>query len=293
MAKQLISTTHKSELNFTPDQSLIKVKTIPGLKNIDLKADRNSVFTEVREYIYGLPNPRLQLSELNRIQKHVSFAELLVVDDSCDLTTSSAVKRLNYSNANVIHRNHKGGRGSAVIDGIKVLAAKECDYIIEMDADFSHPPSEIPNLINKIIKGNYDLVIASRYLPESNIINWPITRCIFSRYANLVAKSMLRVPVSDYTNGYRIYSSNATNVIVNNCGNLGKGFISLSETLVQIHYSGLYVGEIPTIFENRLRGESSLTIAEILNAFIGLLRIFYLTIKLKKGTNNEGMEALS
>ena len=152
------------------------------------------------------------------------------------------------------------------------------DFYLEMDADFSHKPSEIPSLVTYAENESLDLLIASRYLPESKILNWSFSRRLFSRLANVVARFLLEVPVKDYTNGFRLYSKPAANIVVDNCGRLGSGFIILSEILVNIHYRGYRVGEIQTEFLNRVRGESSLSLAEIWGALVGLIKIH----KLKK-----------
>ena len=149
-----------------------------------------------------------------------------------------------------------------------------------MDADFSHKPSELNRNINFFLNNNCDLLIASRYLPNSKINNWSIQRRIFSKLANLLAKFFLRIKVSDYTNGFRIYSRAAVKTIINDCGNIGDGFIVLSEILLKIHQSKLKIMEINSIFTNRVRGESSVNFSLILQSFFGLMKLFL--IKLTK-----------
>jgi dolichol-phosphate mannosyltransferase len=143
-----------------------------------------------------------------------------------------------------------------------------------MDADFSHPPQQIPELVRFAEERDADLVIASRYLPESRISNWPLSRRIFSRLSNFLARRVLSVPVRDYTNGFRCYSRRATELIVATCGSRGSGFIALSEILVSIYYRGMRVVETPTHFVNRVRGQSSLNRREIANALHGLFKIY-------------------
>ena len=117
-------------------------------------------------------------------------------------------------------------------------------------------------------------MIASRYLKKSKIINWPINRKIFSKISNLLAKFLLRIPVSDYTNGFRIYSKKATEIIVKKCGKIGDGFIILSEILMELHLHKLKIGETSTTFVNRKRGESSVNVNLIYKSFIGLIKIY-------------------
>ena len=88
--------------------------------------------------------------------------------------------------------------------------------------------------------------------------------------------------MSDYTNGFRLYSKKAAAELVNTCGKLGNGFISLSEILVNLYYRQYSIGEVPTVFVNRIRGESSLSFKEIWNAVVGLKRIYQLKRQLSK-----------
>jgi dolichol-phosphate mannosyltransferase len=214
------------------------------------------------------------------ILKYSRQADILVVDDSPDEQSVKAIVQLNHPQIKLIHRREKGGRGSAVILGISELIKSGYEYILEMDADFSHPPSQIPSLLEFAQERQLDLTIASRYLLESRIENWPLSRRLFSKAANIVAKVLLRVPVTDYTNGFRLYSLHASREISSTCGQLGSGFIALSEILVNLHYRGYKVGEVPTVFTNRVRGESSLSRKEIWSALVGLKKIYFLKRKL-------------
>lgn len=209
-------------------------------------------------------------------------ANIIIVDDSPDELTMQKVKTYAHPQVQITHRSTKNGRGSAVIEGIKQMIHGDHDFFLEIDADFSHPPSQIPDLIAYLKENNLDLLIASRYLKDSQILNWPLSRRIFSRCANRLTKYFLKVPVSDYTNGFRLYSKTATNELLNSCGKLGSGFIALSEILVNLHYRDYKIGEVPTIFKNRIRGQSSLSIKEIWNAIVGLNKIYKLKRTLEK-----------
>jgi dolichol-phosphate mannosyltransferase len=219
---------------------------------------------------------------VHEIFMHVPHALITIVDDSPDDKTKSVVLGLQNPKVHFIKRTKKGGRGSAVLEGIKDLLSKGCDPIVEMDADFSHPPAQMPQLLQYFDSSQLDMLIASRYLPASKITNWPLSRRIFSKFSNKLAKTVLRIPVSDYTNGYRFYSSAAANHIVETCGKCGKGFIALSEILVNVFCAGMKIGEFPTHFVNRVRGESSLNHREITNAITGLVNIYFLKNNLEK-----------
>ena len=227
------------------------------------------------------------LSLVNEVRAQVPDATIVVVDDSPDLRTVEVLSPLEGAKFHLIHRTAKGGRGSAVVEGLQYLVSVGIDYALEMDADFSHPPSQIPALFAKASHESLDLLIASRYMSGSAIRNWPFTRRAFSFSANHLARFVLRVPVSDYTNGFRVYSARGADLIARECGKLGTGFIALSEILVSIYYRGWKVGETPTIFVNRVRGESSLNSSEIRNALNGLIRIHGLKNELKRKSNGQ------
>tara|TARA_Y100000590_G_scaffold329973_1_gene374781 strand:- start:1515 stop:2243 length:729 start_codon:yes stop_codon:yes gene_type:complete len=202
----------------------------------------------------------------------VKNPKIIIVDDSPDNSTEKIVKNLN--NVIYIYRGKKLGRGSAVLHGMRnVMADNEIDKIIEMDADLSHDPEEIKENIKKFENENLDLLISSRYLEKSKIINWSLKRKVFSFLSNKLAKFTLKVPITDYTNGFRIYSRRSIEQIITNCGKIGDGFIILSEILVELHFNEFKIGETHSIFRNRVRGTSSVTLSEILNAFFGLFKI--------------------
>ena len=218
---------------------------------------------------------------LEKIFKLTDSIKVVIVDDSPDQDMKEIISK--YNNIYYIHRNKKSGRGSAVLEGINyALKNFNSKYLIEMDADLSHDPSEIINNVNLFLSENIDLLISSRYLKESQILNWPIQRKILSFCANNLAKYILKVPVNDYTNGFRIYSNKAAKHVTTHCGKVGDGFIILSEILVQLYYNEFKIRETKSTFVNRERGESSVTFREIYNSLIGLFRIYQLKNKLKR-----------
>ena len=167
----------------------------------------------------------------------------------------------------------------------QLIDKMDIDRIIEMDADLSHDPNELNVNLLVFKKENLDLLISSRYLKNSKIINWSIQRRIFSLLANKLARFFLNIPISDYTNGYRIYSKNAINHIVVNCGKVGDGFIILSEILVELYFNNFKVQETSSIFRNRIRGDSSVNLKLILDSFFGLLKIYKIKKKITNKTN--------
>jgi len=217
---------------------------------------------------------------VSQIRDVVPDVIVVVVDDSPNLATVRALDPFRGPSVLVIHRETKAGRGTAVLLGMCELLAADCDTIVEMDADFSHAPAQIPELVAAL--AGADMVVASRYVSGGRIVNWPLSRRIFSRMANAVAHALLRVPIHDYTGGFRAYSRRAAELIGATCGKFGRGFIPLSEIAVNVHYGGLRVIEIPTTFVNRTRGESSFSVAEVADAARGLMQIYALKRRLAR-----------
>lgn len=202
--------------------------------------------------------------------------DILVVDDNSPDGTGKIVDEIaeKEPRVKIIHREGKGGRGGATIDGFRygLSQGEKYTYIMEMDADFSHSPVDLPKLLEKAKE--YDVVIGSRYLPGSKIVNWGPMRTIFSHLANFYAKAILRIPISDYTNGYRLYRREVL-ALLDFDKIEKKGYIVLSELAYQIHLLGFRIGEVPTVFVNRQRGASNLTFGEIYSAFVTVLKLWW------------------
>ncbi len=197
---------------------------------------------------------------------------IVIVDDSPDKRIEEIVSK--FDNINYIYRGKKLGRGSAVIEGMKNIIKKKPDAIIEMDADLSHDPKEINENLEIFKRDKLDLLISSRYLKKSKIINWSVRRKIFSFLSNNLCKLLLKIPINDYTNGFRIYSKKSSEHVILNCGKIGDGFVILSEILVELYYNNFKIQETHTVFRNRIRGESSVNSKEIINALFGLIKIY-------------------
>ncbi|MDC0952081.1 glycosyltransferase [Candidatus Pelagibacter ubique] len=217
---------------------------------------------------------------INQIKKIFVNHQIIVIDDSS--TNEIKQKIVKYKNVKYFKRKKKSGRGSAVIYGMrKMLKEKNISHIVEMDTDLSSHPKELIRNLKFFNKEKLDLLIMSRYLQGSKIINWPLRRRIFSFLSNKLAYFLLRVKVSDYTMGYRIYSKKAVEYVVKNCGKVGDGFIVLSEILAELNRANFKINDIRTTFTNREKGSSSVNIKLIYQSFIGIFKI-YKNIKSKK-----------
>jgi len=215
------------------------------------------------------------------ILKHVPNATIFIVDDSKNQEIGKIIKRKKL-NAKYFHRTNKSGRGSAVIYGFrKALDENKYKTFIEMDADFSHNPKEIPNNLNLFFKKKLDLLIASRYLKGSKIINWSLSRRILSKLSNILARNLLNISLNDFTNGFRIYTLRAVQKIISSCGNIGSGFIILSEIIIVIKNNKYNIREVKTVFINRERGKSSVNLKLIIESLIGIIKLAIIKKKLK------------
>ena len=198
-------------------------------------------------------------------------ADILIVDDSSD-GTADVVRKKQVGEPRLFlnKRAVKSGRGSAVLEGFCFALARDYQRIVEMDADLSHDPKELPSLM--AVSGPNTLVIGSRYLKDSKIRNWPLARTVFSRLANVYAEAVLGIGIHDYTNGYRVYGREALEKLEPEKIE-SSGHIVLSEIAYQLFCKGVTFREVPTVFVNRLRGSSTFSISLIVEAFLSVLRI--------------------
>ena len=179
-----------------------------------------------------------------------------------------------------LHNNGKSGRGAAVRRGMELSVERfpKMKYFIECDADGSHQVTDIIKLKSSEIV--CDLLVGSRYLRESRIIGWPISRRVFSKILNSAIPFVLNVPIKDITNGLRRYTPQALRQILLQ-EPINKGFTYLSEQAFLVHSSQLKLAEIPIIFVERVAGRSTVTWKEILASLRGILYLLLLKKKLR------------
>ena len=142
---------------------------------------------------------------LGRVRAAVPDAHVLVVDDNSPDGTGKLADEAAAADecVQVLHRTEKNGLGQAYVAGFRWALAAGYDVVVEMDADGSHAPEELPRLLTAL--RDADLVIGSRWVPGGQVRNWPVSRQIISRGGNTYARMLLRFPVRDATAGYRAY----------------------------------------------------------------------------------------
>ncbi len=184
--------------------------------------------------------------------------EVLVVDDNSPDGTGAIVDRMVAGNPrlHVLHRQGKLGLGSAYREGFKAALEMGADYIVEMDADFSHDPAMLPVFFEKI--KSYDLVIGSRYLNGVSVVNWPLRRLMLSYFASVYTRAVTGLRISDCTGGFKCFRREALEAVdLNSVKSDGYSF------QIEMNYrcceKGFRVGEIPIIFIDRHAGTSKMS----------------------------------
>lgn len=209
---------------------------------------------------------------------NIEELRILVVDDNSPDGTCDVLAELqNCLPIEFIKRPFKMGLGSAYIQGFKYALSKGADIIIEMDADFSHNPNKIPELIENI-KNGYDLCIGSRLVGDGSVIGWNIKRKVFSRGAQIFSRLVLGLKTKDVTGGFRCYHKRIFEKV-----NLDKikstGYSFQEEILYYIEKNNFKIKEIPINFVDREKGKSKLHFREIVDLLKNVIRLRFIKFK--------------
>ncbi|WP_243371238.1 polyprenol monophosphomannose synthase [Geotalea sp. SG265] len=183
---------------------------------------------------------------------------VLIVDDNSPDGTGDLADKMAASDPRigVLHRKGKLGLGSAYREGFRLAMDQGADYIIEMDADFSHDPEILPRFLQAM--SNFDLVIGSRYLNGVSVVNWPIRRLILSYFASVYTRMITGLRISDCTSGFKCFRRQALEKIdLDKIRSDGYSFqIEMNYRCVE---RGFRVGEVPIIFIDRHAGSSKMS----------------------------------
>jgi len=201
-----------------------------------------------------------------RIRESVPDAHLLVVDDNSPDGTGDLADKLAEVDprVHVMHRTEKAGLGRAYVAGFTWALDNGYDLIVEMDADGSHRPEDLPKLLAEV--ANADAVIGSRYVPGGTVVNWPKSREILSRGANVYNRLMLGVRIKDATGGFRVYRAETLRKIDLHAID-SAGYCFQIDMTLRVLQAGLVLTEVPITFVERELGASKMSNAVIVEAF--------------------------
>jgi len=204
------------------------------------------------------------------IQQFAPQANVLVVDDNSPDGTGRVVDELAAKDPRVkaLHRPGKLGLGTAIIAAMRYAQEQGYDLLLNMDADFSHPPRNIPALLAGMDRR--DVMIGSRYVPGGGTVNWPWTREAISRTVNGLVRFLFRTGVRDASGAYRCYRvAKLRDVRFDRM--VSRGYSFQQEVLYRCKLAGCRLGETPIVFENRRAGKSKVNLKEAARSMATLL----------------------
>jgi len=208
---------------------------------------------------------------LESMLEFVPELQIWVIDDNSPDGTGAVAAALAAEDRriSVIHRPCKMGLGTAYSAAFSRALEQGFNPVIQMDADFSHNPAYLPQLIAEVSEA--DIAIGSRYTEGGGTQNWPLTRRVLSRLGNLVARIGLGLRVRDATSGFRAYTSSALEALDLAHSQL-RGYGFMIETIFQAQARGLRVVEVPIVFVERTAGASKMTFGIAWEAFAHIAR---------------------
>jgi len=200
--------------------------------------------------------------------------DVLIIDDNSPDGTAGIVKEMQQANPGRLHlleRSGKLGLGTAYIAGFKWSLHAGYDFIIEMDADFSHPPKKLMELRKACMSGA-DVAIGSRYITGVNVVNWPMGRVIMSYYASAYVRIVTGMKVRDTTAGFVCYRREVLEAIDLEKISF-KGYAFQIEMKFTAYKLGFKIVEVPIVFVNRVLGTSKMNSSIFGEAVFGVLKL--------------------
>ena len=201
---------------------------------------------------------------------------ILVIDDGSPDGTADIVKGLVQEEFHdrlfLVERSGKLGLGTAYITGFKWALEHDYEYIFEMDADFSHAPSDLPRLLAACKDEGYDMSIGSRYVSGVNVVNWPMGRVLMSYFASKYVQFVTRLKIHDTTAGFVCYRRHVLETIDLDDIRF-KGYAFQIEMKFTAYKCGFRIKEVPVVFVNRELGTSKMSGGIFSEAAFGVMRL--------------------
>jgi dolichol-phosphate mannosyltransferase len=193
---------------------------------------------------------------------------VMIVDDNSPDGTGEAADNLAREfpgRVDVVHRTGARGLGRSYVEGLQRAVAGTADAICQMDADWSHDPQYLPDMVAAV--GAHDVVIGSRYMQGVSVVNWPLRRLILSAFANRYIRAITRLRAQDCTSGYRCWRRE-TLALLPLERVVSEGYAFLVEMLYEAARRGARVGEVPIIFVERRQGVSKLSTGVLMESIL-------------------------
>ena len=210
--------------------------------------------------------------------------DVLVIDDASPDGTQDAVRTKIEQYPYRVYmetRTGKLGLGTAYIHGFKWAIERGYDYVIEMDADFSHNPKDLPKLYHECRDRGADVAVGSRYVSGVNVVNWPMGRVLMSYFASVYVRLVTRMPLRDATAGFVCYRRSVLTML--NLDNIRfKGYAFQIEMKFKSYFKKCKIVEIPIIFVNRQLGTSKMNSSIFGEAIFGVISLKLRSIFCKK-----------
>ena len=210
--------------------------------------------------------------------------DVLVIDDASPDGTQDAVRTKIEQYPYRVYmetRTGKLGLGTAYIHGFKWAIERGYDYVIEMDADFSHNPKDLPKLYHECRDRSADVAVGSRYVSGVNVVNWPMGRVLMSYFASVYVRLVTRMPLRDATAGFVCYRRSVLTML--NLDNIRfKGYAFQIEMKFKSYFKKCKIVEIPIIFVNRQLGTSKMNSSIFGEAIFGVISLKLRSIFCKK-----------
>jgi dolichol-phosphate mannosyltransferase len=204
--------------------------------------------------------------------------DVLIVDDNSPDGTAGIVESLqkihntSSTRLHILKRPGKQGLGTAYISGFRYALEHGYEFVLEMDADFSHDPKDLVNLRKKCVEEGSDVSIGSRYATGVNVVNWPMGRVLLSYFASWYVRLVTNMPISDTTAGFVCYRRKVLETIpLDQVKFVGYAF-QIEMKFLAWKY-GFILKEVPIIFTERTRGQSKMSAGIFKEAFFGVLQM--------------------
>ncbi|PIO62534.1 glycosyltransferase, group 2 family protein [Teladorsagia circumcincta] len=246
-----------------PDGSAIEIRYLEPRAVVQLPVDLNALTEEEKRHRLAARKPKTK-----------KIVQVIIIDDASPDGTQEVAERLRseYGSEKIVLKPRQGklGLGTAYIHGLKYARG---NFIILMDADLSHHPKFIPEMIELQRRENLDIVTGTRYAQSGGVYGWDVKRKTISKGANFLAQFLLNPGVSDLTGSFRLYRKEVLACLISE--SVSKGYVFQMEMMFRASKKGYKIGEVPISFVDRCFGESKLGSQEIIGYVKGLLYLFF------------------